>query len=86
MEEDAGPGILISKFSVDPKEFDQLLKRYSTDNEKFKQQPGSISTQLHKGIGGNGTYSFINDLYYAIILALTGCEFWRKMQQNEFTL
>ena len=26
MEEDVGPVILINKFSVDPKEFDQFLK------------------------------------------------------------
>jgi quinol monooxygenase YgiN len=56
MEEDVGPVILINKFSVDPKEFDQFLKGYTTDNEKFKQQPGFILTQLHKGIGGSGTF------------------------------
>ena len=56
MEEDVGPVILINKFSVDPKEFDQFLKGYAIDNEKFKQQPGFISTQLYKGIGGSGTF------------------------------
>jgi quinol monooxygenase YgiN len=56
MEEDVGPVILINKFSVDPKEFDQFLKGYAIDNEKFKQQPGVISTQLYKGIGGSGTF------------------------------
>ena len=56
MEEDIGPVILINKFSVDPNEFDQFLKGYTADSEKFKQQPGFISTQLHKGIGGSGTF------------------------------
>jgi len=56
MEEDVGPVILINKFSVDPNEFDQFLKGYATDNEKFKQQPGFISTQLYKGIGRSGTF------------------------------
>ena len=56
MEEDVGPVILINKFSVDPKEFDQFLKGYTADSEEFKQQPGFISTQLHKGIGGSGTF------------------------------
>ena len=56
MEEDVGPVILINKFSVDPKEFDQFLKGYAIDNEKFKQQPGFISTQLYKGIGRSGTF------------------------------
>jgi quinol monooxygenase YgiN len=56
MEEDVGPVILLNKFSVDPKEFDQFLKGYAIDNEKFKQQPGFISTQLYKSIDGSGTF------------------------------
>jgi len=56
MEEDAGPVILINKFSVNPEEFDQFLKGWATEAKKFKQQPGFISTQLHKGIGGSGTF------------------------------
>jgi hypothetical protein len=56
MEEDVSPVILINKFSVDPEEFDLFMKGWSTEAEKFKQQPGFISTQLHKGIGGSGTF------------------------------
>jgi quinol monooxygenase YgiN len=56
MGEDVGPVILINKFSVDPEEFDQFLKGWATEAEKFKAQPGFISTQLHKGIGGSGTF------------------------------
>lgn len=56
MEEDVGPVILMNKFSVDPQEFDQFLKGWATEAEKFKEQPGFISTQLHKGIGGSGTF------------------------------
>lgn len=56
MEEDVGPIILINKFSVDPEEFDQFLKGWAKEAEKFKEQPGFISTQLHKGIGGSGTF------------------------------
>jgi quinol monooxygenase YgiN len=56
MEEDVSPVILINKFSVDSKEFDQFLKAWATEAEKFKEQPGFISTQLHKGIGGSGTF------------------------------
>jgi quinol monooxygenase YgiN len=58
MEEDVGPVILINKFSVDPKESDQFLKAWAAEAEKFKEQPGYISTQLHKGIGESG--AFIN--------------------------
>jgi quinol monooxygenase YgiN len=56
MEEDVGPVILINKFSVNPEEFDQFLKGWANEAEKFKEQPGFISTQLHKGIGGSGTF------------------------------
>jgi len=56
MGEDVGPVILINKFSVDPEEFDQFLKGWAIEAEKFKAQPGFISTQLHKGIGGSGTF------------------------------
>jgi hypothetical protein len=56
MEENVGPVILINRFSVDPKELDLFLKGWATEAEKFKEQPGFISTQLHKGIGGSGTF------------------------------
>jgi quinol monooxygenase YgiN len=56
MEEDVGPVILINKFSVVPEEFDQFLKGWASEAEKFKEQPGFISTRLHKGIGGSGTF------------------------------
>jgi quinol monooxygenase YgiN len=56
MEENVGPVILINKFSVGPEDFDEFLKAWAAEAEKFKQQPGFISTQLHKGIGGSGTF------------------------------
>lgn len=56
MEENVGPVILINKFSVDPDEFEQFIKGWATEAEKFKEQPGFISTQLHKGIGKSGTF------------------------------
>ena len=54
--DDNGPVMLINKFSVVPEEFDQFLKGWATEAKKFKEQPGFISTQLHKGIGGSGTF------------------------------
>ena len=56
MKEDVGPVILINKFNVDPQEFDQFLKGWASEAERFKTQPGFISTQLHKGIGESGTF------------------------------
>jgi heme-degrading monooxygenase HmoA len=55
MEENVGPVILINKFSVGPED-DKFLKAWATEAEKFKQQPGFISTQLHRGIAGSGTF------------------------------
>ena len=40
---------------------DDFLRAWEADATYFKNQPGLISTQLHKGIGASGT--FIN---YAI--------------------
>jgi heme-degrading monooxygenase HmoA len=56
MEEDIGPVILIERIKVDPEESDLFIKGWATETEKFKKQPGFISTQLHKGIGGSSTF------------------------------
>jgi hypothetical protein len=37
MEQDVGPVILINKFSVDPQEFDQFLKGWAVEAEKFNE-------------------------------------------------
>jgi hypothetical protein len=46
---------------VNPEDVDEFLKAWEAGAAYFKSQPGLISAQLHKGIGGSGT--FIN---YAI--------------------
>jgi quinol monooxygenase YgiN len=46
-----GSVILINKFNVEPDKVDQFLKDWAEDATNFKQQPGFIFTQLHKGIG-----------------------------------
>jgi quinol monooxygenase YgiN len=51
-----GPIILINRFSVDPADGDQFIKTWSADAAAFKQQPGFISTQLHRGIAGSGIF------------------------------
>jgi heme-degrading monooxygenase HmoA len=55
-DEDVGPVILINKFSVDPQESNQFLEAWAAEAGKFKEQPGFISTQLHRGIGGSGMF------------------------------
>jgi quinol monooxygenase YgiN len=61
LEENVSPVILINKFNVKPEEADQFLKAWADDAAYFKSQPGFISAQLHRGIGGSSM--FIN---YAI--------------------
>jgi quinol monooxygenase YgiN len=51
-----GPIILINRFSVNPQDADQFIKAWAADAAIFKQQPGFISTQLHKGIAGSGIF------------------------------
>jgi hypothetical protein len=51
MEEQVGSVILINTFTVEPEEADQLREAWASDAAFMKQQPGFISTQLHRGIG-----------------------------------
>jgi heme-degrading monooxygenase HmoA len=53
MEENISNVILINKLTVKPEAVDQLLRAWAADAAYFKQQPGFISTQLHRGIGGS---------------------------------
>jgi heme-degrading monooxygenase HmoA len=56
MEKEIGPVILIAKFNVNPAGTDQFLKAWTADATLFKQQPGFISVQLHRGIAGSGVF------------------------------
>ena len=52
LKENVSPVILINKFNVKPEEADQFMKAWAYDAAYFKSQPGFISAQLHRGIGG----------------------------------
>ena len=45
--------VLINVFTVDAKDVDALLDAWAHDANWMKRQPGYISTQLHRGIGGS---------------------------------
>ena len=47
------PVILINVFIVDAEDVDALLAAWEHDANWMKQQPGYISTQLHRGIAGS---------------------------------
>lgn len=46
----------LNKFTVKTEDVDQFLKVFATTTEMFKRQPGFISAQLHRGIGGSSTF------------------------------
>jgi len=77
MGEDAGPVILINEFKVKSEETNQLLDAWARDAAFMKQQPGFISAQLHRGIGGSCV--FIN---YAVWQSVA--DFRRAFSQPEF--
>jgi heme-degrading monooxygenase HmoA len=56
LEEDIGPVILMNMFNVGPDEIDEFLKVFAATTEMFKQQPGFVSAQLHRGIAGSSTF------------------------------
>jgi heme-degrading monooxygenase HmoA len=55
-EHDVGRVILINKFNVKSEEAEQFLKAWTADASFFKNQPGFVSTQLHRGIGGSSVF------------------------------
>jgi heme-degrading monooxygenase HmoA len=56
MQARVGPVVLINKFNVRPDEADWLLTAWTADAALMRRQPGYISTQLHRGIGGSGVF------------------------------
>ena len=53
LSETLAPVVLINVFTVDAKDVDALLDAWVHDANWMKRQPGYISTQLHRGIGGS---------------------------------
>ncbi|WP_299191423.1 antibiotic biosynthesis monooxygenase family protein [uncultured Erythrobacter sp.] len=53
---DDGSVVLINVFTIDPKDEDDLIAAWAHDAAFMKEQPGYISTQMHKGVGGSPTY------------------------------
>ncbi len=51
-----GSVVLINVFTVDPADEAELIESWAHDAEFMKAQPGYISTQMHKAIGGSATY------------------------------
>ncbi len=56
LKDEGGPVILINTLVVPPEDSDRLLAVWAADATIMKRQPGFISTQLHRGIAGSGTF------------------------------
>lgn len=51
-----GPIVFINTFRVAPKDVGAFLAAWTVEGEFMKKQPGYVSTQLHRGIGGSTTF------------------------------
>ena len=61
IEAEQSPVILVNVFTVAEEDIRTLLAAWTADANWMKQQPGYISTQLHRGIAGSTVF-----LNYAI--------------------
>jgi heme-degrading monooxygenase HmoA len=56
LQENDGQVVLINQFDVPPEEAERFLEVWADDAAFMKQQPGFISTQLHRGTAGSSTF------------------------------
>ena len=77
MDQEFGPVILINEFTVAPEDTERFLKAWTAHAVVMKQQPGFISAQLHRGIGGSRV--FVN---YAVWESVA--DFKRAFNNPEF--
>ncbi len=65
LKDEGGPVVLVNTFVVPPEDAYRLLAVWAADAAIMKGQPGFISTQLHRGIAGSGT--FLNYAVWEIV-------------------
>jgi heme-degrading monooxygenase HmoA len=56
LSSDVSPVVLINLFQVAEADIPALLKAWEDDANWMKRQPGYISTQLHRAIGGSNLF------------------------------
>ena len=56
LKDEGGPVVLVNTFVVPPGDADRLFAVWAADAAIMKRQSGFISTQLHRGIAGSGTF------------------------------
>jgi quinol monooxygenase YgiN len=80
---DDGPIVLINVFNVAPEEAGRFLQVWGEDAAFMKQQPGFVSTQLHRGTAGSSTFVNVAEWESAGALgrAFGSPEFQQRMEQ-----
>ena len=76
MEHDAGPIVLLNVFTVAPHEADALVEAWAADAALMQRQPGFVSAQFHRGVGGS---AFLNYAEWATL-----ADFRRAFANPEF--
>jgi quinol monooxygenase YgiN len=56
MGQSAAPVVLVNLFTAHPDEADRFVEAWTVDAEVMKRQPGYVSAQLHRGLGGSGRF------------------------------
>lgn len=56
LSSEVSPVVLINLFQVAETDISGLVKAWEEDSNWMKRQPGYISTQLHRGIGGSNLF------------------------------
>ncbi len=77
LEDDSGAVVVMNKFNVGINEVDEFLKIFEETTNYFRQQPGFISAQLHRGIAGSTT--FVNYVVWE-----SAADFKRAFNNPEF--
>ena len=80
LQQDTGPVTLINQFNVAPEDAERFLEVWADDAAFMKQQPGFISTQLHRGTAGSAT--FVNVAVWESARALGEAFRSREFQQR----
>ena len=78
-----GTVVLINVSTIDAEDEEALIAAWAHDAQFMKEQPGYISTQMHKGIGGSTT--FLNYAVWESVdsfkKAFTNPEFQRRISR-----
>ena len=53
LQAETGPIVLVNTFVAPPGRLDEVMDVWAEDAAFMKRQPGFISTQLHRGVGGS---------------------------------